>query len=214
MIVAGNGERTVSFSTSDTFIIDIIWDTTVILYVLFILFATLCEEYCFSGFLGPELLNRFSIRHASVLNGIANELWYKPLFIATWYISSDVDWVDLASCMNLILLRVILMIVMIKSGSMLVPWVMHFWHYLLNGFLCSITIYTDDWVLVVNGVGLGGYGSLICGVVLWALLYLFELNRRDPEIGVVKAGGNSTPGVLMKVSNYIPAEQDSPIVKV
>merc|ERR1719233_2667726 len=139
---------------------------------------------------------------------------YKPFFIAALYFSSDVDWVDLASCFNLIVLRIILMFLMIKSGSMLVPWVMHFWYYVVNCLLCAITVYSDNWVIVLNGVGLGGYGTLFCGVVLWTLLYRFELNANDPEIAVVSSGVNSIQGVMMRVSDYVPKDNGTPIVKV
>jgi len=214
IIVTCNDGEAVSFSTSESFIIDVEWDSKVLIDLLLFLVLTLFQEYCFSGFLGPELLNRFSIRHATVLTGIANDLWYKPFFVAGLYISSDVDWVDLASCFNVIVLRIILMILMIKSGSMFVPWAMHFWYYVVNCLLCAITVYSDNWVIVLNGVGLGGYGSLFCGVVLWSLLYRYELNANDPEIAVVSSGVNSTRGVMMRVSDYVPKDEGAPIVKV
>jgi len=214
IIVICEGGKAVSFSASESYLIDVVWDSYVLLIPLVFLLLTLFQEYCFSGFLGPELLSRFSIRHATVLNGILNELWYKPFFLAALYISSDVDWVDLASCLNLIVLRIILMIVMIKSGSMFVTWAMHFWYYVLNYLLCAITVYSDNWVVCLNGVGLGGYGSLFCGVILLVLLYRYELNADDPEIAVVTSGINSAPGVMMRVSNYVQEDQDAPIVKV
>jgi len=214
IIVGGNGGEAISFSASESFIINGVWDSYVLLDLLGILLLTLFQEYCFSGFLGPELLSRFKVQHATLSNGILNGIWYRPFFIAGLYISSDVDWVDLASCLNLIVLRVILMILMIKSGSMLVPWAMHFWYYVVNCLLCAITVYSDNWVICLNGVGLGGYGSLSCGVVLWALVCRYELNANDPEIAVVSSGINSTPGTMMRVSNYLSEDQDTPIVKV